>query len=506
MASDELTLLIRSRHPIVAVECDDEARLLAHLADACGTLGLPLFTWSVTDGIRRAGSGAPVYETCEPTKALAHVEAAKLPAVYMFRDLCPWLNDARLVRRLREAAQAADALRTTLVLSGVSIELPAELRPLAARYSLDLPEREEMRALVLDEFKELDRGRAYQYRMSREELDRFAGQLAGLSAPEARRIVARCLLEDGVLDIQDLGVALEAKKDRVESSGVLEFEDARKAPVTLGGLANLKVWLARARAGYSERAHELGLEPPRGILLVGVQGCGKSLACRTVAHEWGLPLLRLDVGRLFDKYVGESEKNLRKAFEMAEAVAPVVLWIDEIEKAFATGSGGDVDGGLSKRLFGTFLTWLQEKKPGVFVAATANDLSAVPPELLRKGRFDEIFFVDLPSPKEREAIFRLHLERRKQDPAKFDLAALIEASDGFSGAEIEQAIVTALYAMIADQDEALTTARLVTELGSTVPLSRSRREDIEALRAFATERFVPARSTTEESPGADRAA
>ena len=492
MAADELTLLIRSRHPIVAVECDDEARLLAHLADSCATLGLPLFTWSITDGLRRAGAGTSVYETSEPAKALAHVEAAELPAVYVFRDLGPWLNDARLVRRLREAAQAADARRTTLVLSGVSIELPAELKPLAARFSLDLPGHEEMRALVLDQFKQLDRGHAYGYRMSREELDRFVGQLAGLSAPEARRVVARCLLEDGVLDVQDLAVALEAKKDRVESSGVLEFEETREGQVTLGGLANLKGWLARARAGYSERARELGLEPPRGILLVGVQGCGKSLACRAVAREWGLPLLRLDAGRLFDKYVGESEKNLRKAFETAEAVAPVVLWIDEIEKAFATGSGGDVDGGLSRRLFGTFLTWLQEKKPGVFVAATANDLSAVPPELLRKGRFDEIFFVDLPSPTEREAIFRLHLERRKQDPAGFDLGALVQASDGFSGAEIEQAIVTALYAVVADQDEALTTQRLIAELGATVPLSRSRREDIEALRTFAAERFVPA--------------
>ena len=492
MAADELTLLIRSRYPIVAVECDDEARLLAHLADSCGTLGLPLFTWSVTDGIRRAGAGTPIYETGEPAKALAHIETAKLPAVYLFRDLGPWLNDARLVRMLREVAQAVDAGCTTLILSGVSIELPAEIRPLAARFSLDLPQREEMRALVLDEFKELGRGHAYEFHMSREELDRFADELAGLSAPEARRVVARCLVEDGVLDIHDLGAALEAKKARVESSGVLEFEDPRKSAVTIGGLANLTAWLARARAGYSERAHELGLEPPRGILLVGVQGCGKSLACRSIAQDWGLPLLRLDAGRMFDKYVGESEKNLRKAFETAEAVAPVVLWIDEIEKAFATGSGGDVDGGLSRRLFGTFLTWLQEKKPGVFVAATANDLSAVPPELLRKGRFDEIFFVDLPSPEEREAIFRLHLERRKQDPAKFDLASLVQSSDGFSGAEIEQAIVTALYAVVADQDEALTTQRLIAELGATVPLSRSRREDIEALRTFAAERFVPA--------------
>ena len=491
MAQDELTLLIRSRHPIVVVECDDEARLLTHLADSCADLGMPLFTWSVTDGIRRSGSNAPVYETGEPAKAFAHVEAAGLAAVYAFRDLGPWLGDARLVRMLRDVAQTTETQRITIVLSGASIELPAELRPLAARWTLDLPERDEMTSLVLDTFKSLNNGHNYQYKLSREELDRFVGQLAGLSAPEARRAVTKCVLDDGTLDIRDLAVALEAKRDRVEATGVLEFEDAN-AQVALGGLANLKGWLSRAQAGYSERARELGLQPPRGILLVGVQGCGKSLACRTIAQAWGLPLLRLDAGRLFDKYVGESEKNLRKAFTTAEAVAPVVLWIDEIEKAFAQGSG-DADGGLAKRLFGAFLTWLQEKKPGVFVAATANDLSAVPPELLRKGRFDEIFFVDLPNDAERRSIFELHLTKRKQDPAQFDLAALSAASEGFSGAEIEQAIVTALYAMIADKDESLTTARVLAELKATVPLSRSRREDIESLREFAADRFVPAR-------------
>ncbi|MEP7029133.1 MAG: AAA family ATPase, partial [Candidatus Eisenbacteria bacterium] len=334
---DELSLLIQSRHPLVVVECDDEARLLARLADSCGTLGLPLFTWTVTEGIRRMGAASPVYETAEPAKALAHIEAAASPGVYAFCDLSPYLTDARLVRRLREVAQAADAQRATLVLSGPAIELPAELRPLAARWTLELPAREELSSLVLETFKELNQGHSYRYQMSREELDRFVGQLAGLSAPEARRVVARCVLDDGALDIKDLAIAVDAKKDRVANAGVLEFEDAKAGVVELGGLANLKGWLTRAQAGYSERARELGLAPLRGLLLVGVQGCGKSLACRAVARQWGLPLLRLDAGRLFDKYVGESEKNLRKAFETAEAVAPVVLWIDEIEKAFAGG-------------------------------------------------------------------------------------------------------------------------------------------------------------------------
>ena len=223
---DELTLLIQSRHPLVVVECDDEARLLAHLAEACGTLGLPLFSWTVTEGIRRLGAASPVYETAEPAKALGHIEVAAMPGVYAFCDLVPYLTDARLVRKLRDVAQAADGQRTTIVLSGPSIELPAELRPLAARWRLELPAREEMSALVLDAFKELNHGHAYRYQLSREELDRFVGQLAGLSAPEARRVVARCVLNDGALDIADLAVALDAKRDRVESAGVLEFEDS----------------------------------------------------------------------------------------------------------------------------------------------------------------------------------------------------------------------------------------------------------------------------------------
>ncbi len=493
---DELKLLIQSRHAIVAVETEDEERLLALLETVCAGLSQPLFTWTVTEGLRRRGAAQPVYETADPLKALAHIEAAGGPSVYTLCDFAPYLNDTRLVRQLREVAQVAGRAHVTLVLCGPSVSLPAEVRHLAARYALELPGTEEIKQAVLDTFKEMGQGHAYRYQLSKEELDRFAHNLSGLTLPEARRVVGRCVLDDDALDAKDIATALEAKRDRVASSGVLEFEEARADLVALGGLANLKGWLGRARAGFSERAKELGLAPPRGILLVGVQGCGKSLAARSIAREWGLPLLRLDVGRLFDKYVGESEKNLRKALDTAEAVAPVVLWIDEIEKAFAgggSGSSSDADAGLGKRLFGSFLTWLQDKKPGVFVAATANDLSALPPEMLRKGRFDEIFFVDLPNEQERREIFGLHLARRKQDATAFDLASLARAAEGYSGAEIEQAIVTALYGLIAENGDRLTSERVLKEIVATVPLSRSRAEDIAALRAFAKERFVPAR-------------
>lgn len=245
--------------------------------------------------------------------------------------------------------------------------------------------------------------------------------------------------------------------------------------------------------GFSPEAARIGLAPPRGLLLVGVQGCGKSLAAKTVAQRWNMPLVKLDAGRLFDKYIGESERNFRHAIALAESMAPVVLWIDEIEKGMAPTGSSESDGGLSRRLFGSFLTWMQEKKAEVFVAATANNLSILPPELLRKGRFDEIFFVDLPEPDEREAIFHIHLRRRRQDPDSLDIAALVGASEGFSGAEIEQAVVAGLYRALYEA-RPLDTPMLLDELLSTVPLSVSRREDIERLRAGARARFVPVRT------------
>jgi len=256
------------------------------------------------------------------------------------------------------------------------------------------------------------------------------------------------------------------------------------------GFARLKAWLERARIGFSAEAKAMNLNPPKGVLFVGVQGCGKSLAAKFIARQWQLPLLKLDAGRLYEKYVGESEKNFRRATEVAEAIAPVVLWIDEIEKAFASGTSSDADGGLSQRLFASFLTWLQEKKEGVFVVGAANDVKRMPPELLRKGRFDEIFFVDLPSRAERMQIVEIHLRMRKQDPALFDLAAVADATEGFSGAEIEQAVIAALYGVLTTK-AVLTTEAVLEAVNATVPLSVSRREDIAQLREMARGRFTP---------------
>jgi SpoVK/Ycf46/Vps4 family AAA+-type ATPase len=284
---------------------------------------------------------------------------------------------------------------------------------------------------------------------------------------------------------------MERKARMIQDGGLLEYFPAAENTFEIGGFGRFREWLNRARVGFGPEARRLRLQPPRGVLIVGVQGCGKSLAAKVIAREWRMPLLKLDAGRLMDKYLGESEKNLQRAIAMAESMAPSVLWIDEIEKGLATG-GSEADGGVSRRLLGALLTWLQERKAPVFVAATANDLSALPPELMRKGRFDEIFFVDLPDAAERQAILEIHLRLRQQNPAGFRLQELAAASEGFSGAEIEQAVVASLYRALYEK-HTLDTAMLKTTLEATVPLSVSRREDITALRSYAAGRFVPVR-------------
>jgi SpoVK/Ycf46/Vps4 family AAA+-type ATPase len=356
-------------------------------------------------------------------------------------------------------------------------------------YDLRMPSADELRPVLRNVLRSLQRTRQVDVDLSPEDLDRFLAALSGLTLNQARQAIAHAVIHNGRLDASDVERAQDRKAEILREDGLLEYYPAEDNPYELGGFGRLKCWLERASAGFSAQAREMNLEPPSGILLVGVPGCGKSLAARYVARSWKLPLVKLDAGRLYDKYVGESEKNFRKALALAESMSPVVLWIDEIEKAMAQSGGGD-DSGVSRRIFGAFLTWLQEKQEQVFVVATANDLSALPPELLRKGRFDEIFFVDLPDAAEREAIFAIHLRQRKQDPAAVDLSALVEASDGMSGAEIEQEGKRSLYEAL-HRKQPLDTAMLVCTLESTLPLSVTRREQIEALRREGRERFVP---------------
>lgn len=511
----DLRTLIRSSHPLVVIETVEEDRVLALLQSVTAQERMPLFEWSLTRGLTRADEGATLSKmTATPLAALQHLHGLTVEAVFWFKDLGPHLQDPAVCRQLREVAATYSRSRATCVVTGQPITLPLDLDKIAVRLELKLPDQAELRSMLQSLLRSLTPQAASRPRSttlvhgklnsinethtvengpSSQESDTILRALQGLTLHQARQVIALCIVERGALSAEDVHTILQRKVQAIKDGGLLEYYPLEDNRFELGGFTNLKSWLERAQVGFTAEARALNLTPPRGIMLVGVPGCGKSLAAKAIAREWKRPLLKLDAGRLFDKFIGESEKNFRKAIEMAESLSPIVLWIDEIEKAMVAGGGsGEADAGLSRRLFGAFLTWLQEKKQDVFVVATANDLSSLPPELLRKGRFDEIFFVDLPDDAERAAIWKIHLSLRKQDSKTFDLGKIISASDGFSGSEIEQSVVAALYRALHHKTP-LTTDLLIEELTQTVPLSVTRREDIDALRQTAENRFVNVR-------------
>ena len=480
---------MRSFHSLIAIETVEEDRVKAILTEVATELNLPLFEWSVTTGFRR-GHGLTVGNTFDALAVLQHIGDMTGDAIYLLKDLAPHLTKPETCRALRELVQKMTHTSSAIVLTGEPVELPRDIDALAVHFELKLPDEAERRAVIRAVIDAMKARQPVHVDLSREDVQRLVQGLAGLTVHQTRRVIAQSILEDGKLSTHDIGRVVRRKGEIIERGGVLEFFPTDGNTFELGGFARLKSWLEHARIGFTPEAKALNLHPPKGVLFVGVQGCGKSLAAKFIARQWELPLLKLDAGRLYEKYVGESEKNFRRATVVAEAMAPVVLWIDEMEKAFASGTASDADGGLSQRLFASFLTWLQEKKEGVFVVGAANDLTKMPPELLRKGRFDEIFFVDLPSRDERTSIVTIHLTMRKQDPAQFDLARIADATDGFSGAEIEQAVIAALYRAL-HAKQPLTTDSLLETVHATVPLSVSRREDVARLREFAKGRFAP---------------
>lgn len=488
----DLKTLILSFHPVIVIETVEEERVKSLLITVSDQVMQPLFEWSVTQGLMRTPDQALSRQTADPLPLLRHLGGLTVTGIFMLKDFAKYLEDAKLARQFREVAWTYSKRRSTLVLSGADVHLPTEIDQEAVRYKLQLPDRDELRRTMSTVLESLKTERKIEVRFTHEEREEFLQVLQGMTLHQARQAVAYTVLEEKTLTGDAIQVVIKQKAQMVREGGLLEYYPVNDNRFQLGGFANLKSWLQRAYMGFSQEAQAFNLTPPRGILIVGVPGCGKSLSAKVIAREWKLPLLKLDAGRLLDKYIGESEKNFRKAIAMAEAMAPVVLWIDEIEKALVSSGGGDADGGLSRRLFGAFLTWLQEKRQEVFVVATANDLTLLPPELLRKGRFDEIFFVDLPNPEEREAILNIHLTLRKQDPARFGLPQIVAACEGFSGAEIEQALVASLYRSLS-QKLALDTEMILEEILQTIPLSVTRREDVEQLRQMAQGRFVSVR-------------
>jgi AAA+ superfamily predicted ATPase len=500
----ELQTLMLSFQPVIAIETVEEERVQALLKLATQEMGLSLFEWSLTQGLARSShsdrwandyappSASAAYDgSDDPLKLLETITELNIKGVFLLKDFAPHLEDAKIARRFRELVQLFGQTRSVLVLVGAQMHLPPELVHDACFYNLRLPGREELMQAVQEVVRSLRVKNRVQIEVQEQDLQLLVKSLSGMTLKQARQAVVYAALEDGKLTAKDIQGILHRKAQIIQASGVLEYFPVDDTPVDLGGFTGLKQWLSYAKVGFSPQAQAVNLKPPKGILIVGVQGCGKSLCAKAIARAWKMPLLKLDAGRLYDKYVGESEKNFRSAIALAESMAPAVLWIDEIEKSFGN-SGGDSDGGLSRRMFGSFLTWMQEKTGEVFVIATANDLSQVPPEMLRKGRFDEIFFVDLPDEAERATILKIHLGRRRQNAEALDLQALIAATDGFSGAEIEQAVIAALYRTLS-LAKPLETGLLLEVIKSTVPLSITRQEDVRRLRAIAQERFVSVR-------------
>jgi AAA+ superfamily predicted ATPase len=488
----DLELLVRSRYALIILDTIEDDRATTVVEYVAAGLGLPLFNWSASQGLRRAGADVASYDTGTPAKALAFIAASPIGALYHLEGFGEYLSDAAVVSRLKTAAMHFGQSTGALVISGGGITIPDAISTIATRVSLPALEIADYKRLLDQVVRDTKTRMTVEVSLTPDETNQLLGNLRGVTLMEAERILTRAIVEDGKLDASDIERVVASKRERVANDGVLQYVSADAGMSDVVGLAGLKTWLAKRRLILTDttRASNFGLSFPKGMLLLGVPGCGKSLCAKAVAKEWSLPLLKLDAGSLYDKFIGETERNFRKAMDTAERVAPDILWIDEIEKAFASG-GGDADGGLSTRLLGSFLTWLQDRHGDVFVVATANDIDKLPPELLRKGRFDEIFFVDLPTPAARAQIFSVHLKKRNQKPDRFDLAALAAASDGFSGSEIEQVVVSSLYSAFAANCE-LTTAMIAAEIKATSPLSRTMAAKIDALREWAQDKTVSA--------------
>jgi AAA+ superfamily predicted ATPase len=488
---DELALLINSRNPIVAVETSEEQRFLALLEQVGADLQIPSYVWSVTNGLARAG-GAGLYNSDQPEQALANIGTVQGDGIFVLKDFGRYCDNDRISRRLRDLADGFRTARRSIVILGAAIQLPPELEADAVEFALGLPSVEELMGGVKATLAELNRTQGVATSLDAAGLAQLAKNLAGLPEDDALRVLRQSVLARGRADAGLLDEVLEAKRQALHTEGLLETIKRDASFADVAGLGKLREWIGKRKSALTPEGQKFGLVPPKGVLITGVQGCGKSLAARAVAGEWGYELARLDAGALYDKYVGESERRLRKALDLAQKISPAVLWIDEIEKAFASaGSSGDADAGLSQRLLATLLTWMQDRESGVFLAATSNNIKILPPEMLRKGRFDEIFFVDLPNAAARVQLFGLHIRKRGRDTAAFDLAKLSMASNGFSGAEIEQVIVAGLYTAFS-QKQQLTTEILLLEIGATQPLSVTRAEEIVEIRNWAKSRAVVA--------------
>ena len=486
---NDLALILDSKVPILVIESFEEPRVLEMITGLAVHRTLPLFTWSMTEGLNRLGFGERPEsgESPDARHVLEAIKANNTPSIYVLCDFHPYLKDEPInVRLLREIAMHHNKLGHSVVLLSHALNLPPEIKRYSARFELSMPTDEQLMHLVREEANNWSRAKGGKpVRSASDTFKKLVQNLKGLPIHDARQLARGAIFDDGVIDDSDIPELNKAKFALMDMEGILSFQYDTAHFSEVGGLIKLKQWLEKREHSFRDNDSK-SLDAPKGIMLLGVQGGGKSLAAKAVAGMWSLPLLRLDFGALYNKFYGETERNLREALKLADMMAPCILWVDEIEKGISTGQN---DSGLSSRVLGTLLTWMAERQSKVFIVATSNDISQLPPELVRKGRMDEIFFVDLPNPSIRADIFRIHLEKRTQDPDHFDLTLLAEISDGFSGAEIEQVIVSALYSVAASESE-LAMPALEAAIHETNPLSVVMEEKMNQLRQWAEERCV----------------
>lgn len=506
----EIEDLVRARYRLIYVVSSEEARVEQAMIKIANNRNRNLICWSCTEGFKdlyradRAGSAKEGKsslppDTIDPIKALDQIARYEDEAVFVLKDYHPFLDSRNfsVLRKLRDINEGFKSKRCNIVFLSPALKIPPELESCVAVVDFELPKRDDIEVIVNRILRSLPPELPLRIREDPDYRYRVVEAALGLTAEEAENVYSKSLVRKRCFDIETI---LSEKKHIIRKSGILEFYESNSGYNDIGGLEELKGWLTKRQSAFSQRARDFGLPMPKGMLLIGIPGCGKSLTAKAIGAAWQMPLLRLDVGKVFSSLVGSSEENIRKAIKTAEAVAPSILWLDELEKGFSgTGSSGSSDGGTTARVFGSFLTWLQEKDSPVFVIATANDVSQLPPELLRKGRFDEIFFVDLPTEDERAKIASIHLQRKGRDPENFNIEQFVRATQGFSGSEIEQVLVSALFdAFEFDDGRDIDDDMLLHAAGEIIPLSYTAKEKIDFLREWARARARRASSTSSE--------
>ncbi|MBW4581880.1 MAG: AAA family ATPase [Tildeniella nuda ZEHNDER 1965/U140] len=493
---EELSILIQAQYPLIYMVTSEEERAEQTIATISQSKPQRrVYIWTVTHGIVEHGQPRNVtqHNTVSPEAAIEWVIRQKEPGIFVFKDLHPFYS-APVIRWLRDAIASFKGTQKAIILMSPVQEIPIELEKEVAVLDFPMPDMGELNHVLSQQLEQV-RTR----RITTEAREKLLKAALGLTRDEAEKVYRKAQVTAGRLTEEEVDIVLSEKKQLIRRNGILEYVEEDETIDSVGGLEELKRWLKQRSNAFTERAREYGLPQPKGMLILGVPGCGKSLIAKTTSRLWGLPLLRLDMGRVYDgSMVGRSEANLRGALRTAESISPAILFIDEMDKAFAGSTGSaDSDGGTSSRIFGSFLTWMQEKSSPVFVMATANRVERLPGEFLRKGRFDEIFFVDLPNSEERKEIFKIHLSKRRREIARFDLEQLANVCDGFSGAEIEQALVAAMYEAFA-QDREFTQLDIIAAIKSTLPLSKTMTEQVTALRDWARQRARPAASSVAE--------